>query len=72
MPPRKPQIKGTKKKKSESKCKYNNRGYCKLKEACENIHNDKICLKECFFYLHVTIASSDENIETLKKNFNSK
>jgi hypothetical protein len=43
MPPKKPQAKGTKKKKSETKCKYNNRGYCKLKEACENIHSDKVC-----------------------------
>ena len=43
MPPKKPQTKRTNKKKSETKCKYNNRGYCKLKEACENIHSDKVC-----------------------------
>ena len=99
MPPKKPQIKGTKKKKSETKFKYNNRGYCKLKEACENIHNDKACanfdcnkdlcedrhpnpcmfgprcpfnkINECF-YLHVALASTEENIEAVKTNFNSK
>ena len=42
MPPKKSQ-KETVKKKSSEKCKYFNRGYCLNKEACENLHNDKVC-----------------------------
>ena len=37
MPPK------TVKKKPSEKCKFFNRGYCKNKEACENLHNDKVC-----------------------------
>ena len=32
-----------KKKKISDKCKFNNRGYCKKKEECENKHSDEVC-----------------------------
>ena len=43
MPPKKAQKKETEKKKKSEKCKYFNRGYCKLKDQCENLHDDKVC-----------------------------
>ena len=30
----------------ESVCKYNQRGFCRYKKKCRNIHVDKICLEE--------------------------
>ena len=43
MPPKKSQKKESVKKKTSEKCKFHNRGYCNLKEECENIHSDKVC-----------------------------
>ena len=43
MPPKKSQNKEAGKTKTSEKCKYYNRGYCKNKEDCENLHNDKVC-----------------------------
>ena len=43
MPPKKSQKKETVKKKTSEKCKFHNRGYCNLKEECENKQSDKVC-----------------------------
>ena len=41
MPPKKTQNKEPGKK--TTKCNFNNRGYCKLKEQCEKEHSDENC-----------------------------
>ena len=43
MPLKKSPKKEEVKKKTSEKCKFHNRGYCNLKEECENIHSDKVC-----------------------------
>ena len=43
MPAKKTQNKESNKKKSSNICNFHNRGYCKKKDACENIHSDKVC-----------------------------
>ena len=97
MPPKK--SKDASKNNTSTKCKFNNRGYCKLKEQCDKKHSDIVCedldcteekcekrhpnpckfgprcqfnkKNECL-YLHVTLASDDQQIEALKAHFNSK
>ena len=32
-----------KKSSKQTKCPFNNRGYCQKKEACENKHSDEVC-----------------------------
>lgn len=43
MPPKKSKSNQEVTKKTPKKCPYNNRGYCKSKEECENRHTDKVC-----------------------------
>ena len=40
MPPKKSQKKVAAK---TSKCNFNNRGYCRLKDECDNKHTNKVC-----------------------------
>ena len=46
MPAKKPQNKQILRKKQTVKCIFNNRGYWKSKEDCENSHSDEICEDE--------------------------
>ena len=43
MPPKTSKNNQVVKKKTPKICPYNNRGYCKAKEECENVHSDKVC-----------------------------
>ena len=43
MAPKKSKTKQTSKTKSSEKCNFNNRGYCKQKDECENKHFDLVC-----------------------------
>ena len=43
MPPKNAQAKEASRKKTAKKCPFNNRGYCKRKESCENQHSEEVC-----------------------------